>query len=192
LDATTEAVFAETMIVPSILNKNTTTTTTTEITKSKRKSILVNYGKILMQIWNNTEYNKLAVTINNGILPLTNNTKDNDNNDGLIRTYSVVICHFICDYDEEDVKVFQTKPSLLPNPIWNETFLFNYNELIKDAKLEIFVYDTKTLNSSFLPFENFRGMIDLTLSDIKLNDEPRWYELKVLLIIVLNQKSLLF
>lgn len=64
------------------------------------------------------------------------------------------------------------------NPIWNETFVFDYTESIEDANLEICVHDTQTPSDTRLLRENFIGMIILPLSEANLEDEPRWYELR--------------
>ena len=66
------------------------------------------------------------------------------------------------------------------NPVWNETFVFDsLNEQMEDINLEIFLYDSKTEKEKVQSDINFVGMLILPLSEANLEDEPRWYELRV-------------
>lgn len=91
-------------------------------------------------------------------------------------------------FEEQATKTFRTNP--VPSsskPVWNETFLFEYNESVEDATLEICAHETKSPNDLRLLRDTFLGMIILPLSEANLEDEPRWYELRVR--IKLYQKS---
>lgn len=133
------------------------------------KPILINHGRLLMQLWNNCEQLKLAITINqvNNLPPRSADEK----------WYTFVCGRLILD--DQDTKVFETKPLLNPIGTWNETFVFDYKDSIDDALLEICLHDTQSPDDTRPLRENFIGMIILPLSEANLEDEPRWYELRV-------------
>ena len=136
---------------------------------STLKPILINRGRLLMQIWDNSKASKVAITINQA-----NNLPSRCESE---QWYTFVVGRLI--FEESSVQTFQTKPMLTSNPIWNETFLFNYSEPIEDVNLEICLHDTQTPTDTRLLRENFIGMIILPLCEANLEDEPRWYELRV-------------
>ena len=124
-----------------------------------------------MQIWDNSKSSKLAITINQASnLPFKSESK-----------YSFITGRVI--FDEQGIKTFETISVPLAstnNPVWNETFVFDCNnEQIEDITLEICLFDTKNEMDKSLSDLNFVGMIILPLSEANLEDEPRWYELRV-------------
>ena len=123
-----------------------------------------------MQIWDNSKLSKLAITINQANnLPVKGESR-----------YSFISGRVI--FDELGVKTFETISVSLEsnnNPIWNETFVFDcMNEQIEDIHLEICLYESKTEDDK-RHNDNFIGMLILPLSEANLEDEPRWYELRV-------------
>ncbi len=80
--------------------------------------------------------------------------------------------------DDSTVKNFKTSSMPITNPIWNETFVFEYNDSVDDGHLEVCLHDTLSPNDTRLLRENFIGMIILPLNEANLDDEPRWYELR--------------
>jgi hypothetical protein len=138
------------------------------------KPILINRGRLLMQIWDNCESSKLAITINQASNLPTHNESE--------QWLTFVVGRLIF---EDTVQNLQTKPVLTNNgssgggaPVWNDTFLFDYNEPIEEANLEVCLYETQTPSDMRQMRENFIGMIILPLSEANLEDEPRWYELR--------------
>ena len=146
---------AETLFVPS---KN-----------SLLKPILINRGRLLMQLWDDSVKSKLAITINhaNNLPPRSESEK----------WYTFMIGRLI--YDDETIHKFKTTPILADTQSWNETFVFEYTNLLEEVFLEITVYDTLSNEDSRPLRENFIGMIVLPLNEANLEDEPRWYELRV-------------
>lgn len=138
-------------------------------TSSLLKPILINRGRLLMQIWDNCKDFKLAVTINqaSSLPPRAESEK----------WYSFIAGRVI--FEEQAIQTFKTNASPNVNPVWNETFVFEYTESVEEATLEICVHDTQLPNDTRLLRENFVGMIILPLSEANLEDEPRWYELRV-------------
>jgi hypothetical protein len=135
------------------------------------KPILINRGRLLMQIWDNSKCSKFAITINQANnLPCRSESK-----------YSFITGRVI--FDEQGVKTFETISVPLEannNPVWNETFVFdNMNEQMEDINLEICLYDSKTEDDKVQSDMYFVGMLILPLSEANLEDEPRWYELRV-------------
>ena len=124
-----------------------------------------------MQIWDNNKNSKIAITINQANnLPCRSESK-----------YSFVTGRVI--FDEEGIKTFNTiSVPLEPNnnPVWNETFVFDsMNEQVEDINLEIYLYESKLEEEKTQTDMNFIGMLILPLSEANLEDEPRWYELRV-------------
>ncbi|CAF0956610.1 unnamed protein product [Brachionus calyciflorus] len=132
------------------------------------KPILINHGRLLMQLWNNCELFKLAITINqvNSLPPRSADEQ----------WFTFVSGRVI--FDDQDTKTFVTKAILNPSGVWNETFVFDYVDSIEDATLEICIHDTQNPDDTRPLRENFIGMIILPLSEANLEDEPRWYELR--------------
>lgn len=86
-------------------------------------------------------------------------------------------------FEEQATRTFRTNPvPCSSKPVWNETFLFEYNESVEDATLEVCAHETKSANDLRLLRDTFLGMIILPLSEANLEDEPRWYELRVRLL----------
>jgi hypothetical protein len=109
---------AETLFVPS---KN-----------SLLKPILINRGRLLMQIWDDPVKSKLAITINHASnLPPRSESE---------KWYTFMTGRIFCD--EETIHKFKTSAVLAENQPWNETFVFEYNHLVEEMILEISVYDT--------------------------------------------------
>lgn len=107
-----------------------------------------------MQIWNDSENGKLAITINQATnLPSRSESEQ-------WSTY--VIGRVI--FEEQSVQNFQTRPILGTNPVWSETFVFNYVEPLEDVNIEIYLHDTQTPSDTRILQENFIGMIMLPLS----------------------------
>lgn len=133
------------------------------------KPILITYGRLLMQIWDNSKSSKIAITINHATnLPTRSESE---------KWYTFISGRLI--QEEKSVKTFKTNAIHGESPVWNETFLFDYDGSIDDANLEICVHDTQTQTDTRLLRENFIGMIILPLCEANLEDEPRWYELRV-------------
>ena len=133
------------------------------------KPILINRGRLLMQLWNDRNNSKLAITINQATnLPSRSEEE---------HWYTFAIGRVI--FYDRGVKNFLTKPILNVSPVWNETFVFEYeDEVVEDVNLEIYLHDTQTPEDTRILKENFIGMIILPLSEANLEDEPRWYELR--------------
>lgn len=146
-------VLAETLEVPIIQNV--------------LKPILINRGRLLMQLWNDCKQLKLAVTINQACnLPSENSET----------WHTFAIGRVI--FDERPVQNILTKAMPGSNPVWNETYIFEYGtEVIEDAVIEIYLHETNKLDDLRVLKDNFVGMIILPLMEANLDDEPRWYEL---------------
>jgi hypothetical protein len=132
------------------------------------KPILINRGRLLMQIWNNCESQKLAITLNQA-----NNLPPRSESENWFIFISGRIV-----FEEQSIKTFRTQTVNVNTPIWNESFLFDYSESVEEATLEICIYDTQNANDTRVLRENFVGMVILPLSEANLEDEPRWYELR--------------
>lgn len=124
-----------------------------------------------MQIWDNCKDFKLAVTINQA-----NNLPPRSESE---QWFTFVSGRVI--FEEQTTQNFKTNAILNSNPTWNETFVFDYNESVEEATLEICVHDTQSPSDTRLLRENFIGMIILPLCEANLEDEPRWYELRVII-----------
>lgn len=73
---------------------------------STLRPILINRGRLLMQIWNDIENSKLAITINQATnLPSRSESE---------QWYTYVIGRVI--FEEQGVQNFQTKPTIGTNP----------------------------------------------------------------------------
>lgn len=139
-------------------------------TSNLLKPILKTQGRLQMQIWNNCKELKLALTVNQA-----SNLQLRAENE---QSYILVVGRLT--FEEQPTKTFRTNP--VPaglKPVWNETFLFDYNESVDEATLEICAHETKSPNDLRLLRETFLGMVILPLSEANLEDEPRWYELRV-------------
>ena len=133
------------------------------------KPILVNAGRLLMQIWNDHKNLKLAITINQASnLPPRSESE---------HWYTYAIGRVI--FYERPVKNFLTTPIFGQSPTWNDTYVFEYgDELIDDISIEVYLHDTQNPDDTRILKENFIGMLILPLVDATLDDEPRWYELR--------------
>ncbi len=136
------------------------------------KPILINRGRLLMQLWNDCRQLKLAITISQACsLPTKSDSEEAES-----QSYTFAIGRFI--FDEQSVQNILTKPMPSPSPVWNETYVFEYgNEAIEEAVLEIYLHETESLEDRRVLMDNFVGMITLPLVEANLDDEPRWYEL---------------
>lgn len=173
------------------------------------KPILKTLGRVQMQIWNNCKEAKLALTINQAsnlqvhmerdspTNPQSTNSTSTTNPNSVTSSSPVTVTttttattttsttSFILVvgrvmFEEQATKTFRTNPvPTSSKPVWNETFLFEYNESVEDATLEICAHETKSPNDLRLLRDTFLGMIILPLSEANLEDEPRWYELRV-------------
>lgn len=159
-------------------------------TNSLLKPILKTLGRLQMQLWNNCRELKLALTINQAsnlqlrMQPESNGSPTRSPLDQQ-QSYIIIVGRVVFE-DEQPTKTFRTNPipSSSKPAVWNETFLFDYNESADDATLEICAHETKSPNDLRLLRETFLGMIILPLSEANLEDEPRWYELRVRPILV--------